>query len=170
MDSLIVNIAGLSLKAHHFTFLLDDAFVQAYGKGYLPNGQFQAVALLDKHETFIEANFKISGEAHLICDRSLEPFNFPIDIEKKILFKYGEEEQELTDEITIISRERATLDVGQLMYEFISLAIPIKKLHPRFKKEEIGTNELELIYSTSTETKQAREEIDPMWEKLKKLK
>lgn len=170
MNPLIIHIAGLSLNTHHFSFLLDNAFVQTYGKGYLPPGQFNAVVLLDKRETFIEADFKINGLVHLICDRSLDPFDFPIDIEKRVLFKYGEEEQELTDEITIIHKERSSLDVGQLLYEFISLAIPIKKLHPRFEEKENNENEVELIYTTATRAKQAKEEVDPMWEKLKKLK
>jgi len=170
VNPLIINISGLSLKSHHFSFLLDDAFVQAYGNGYLPSGQFNAEVILDKHETFIEANFKITGMAHLLCDRSSEPFDFPLHVEKKVLFKYGEEEQELTDEITIISRERFSLDVGQLLYEFISLAIPIKKLHPRYEENENNANEVALIYTTATETDQAKEEVDPMWEKLKKLK
>ena len=56
--------------------------------------------LLTKHETFIETEFKISGAAHLVCDRSLEPFDFPIESKNKIVFKYGDEYQEMTDEIS----------------------------------------------------------------------
>ena len=171
MNPLIINIAGLSLKTHHFSFSLDDAFMQVYGKGYLPPGLYHAQIALNKHETFIEGDFKITGLAHLVCDRSLEPFDFPLEIEKKVLFKYGEEEEELTDEITIISRERSGLDVGQLLYEFIGLAIPLKKLHPKFEKQDHDGDEAELVYTTATENTPIIEvEVDPRWEKLKKLK
>jgi uncharacterized metal-binding protein YceD (DUF177 family) len=59
------------------------------------------------------------------------------------------------------------------MYEFIVLAIPIKKIHPDLKDEEEnddGSN-VKIVYSTSTEKEEKKEEeIDPRWEKLKKLK
>lgn len=174
LKSLSINIIGLSLKVHHFTFSLGDAFLQEYGKGYIPGGQFSVEVVLDKHETFIEADFKIEGSARLTCDRSLEPFDFPITLTKKMLFKYGEEEDELSDEIMIISRDRVSLEIGQLIYEYIALAIPMKKLHPKFQDEAEEEDELEgkVIYSSSTEADESasEEDIDPIWEKLKKLK
>ena len=71
----------------------------------------------------------------MTCDRSLEPFDFPIESKNKIVFKYGDEYQEITDEIIIIPRDTATLELGQYIYEFIALAIPLKKLHPKFQDE-----------------------------------
>ena len=128
--------------------------------------------MLDKHETFIEAEFKIKGEAKLICDRSLEPFDFPVDIDSRIMFKYGEEEAELSDEIIIISRDRVSLELGQYMYEFISLSIPIKKVHPKFQdgEDDEDDNEGKLIYTSETESSEEEKEVDPRWEILKKLK
>ena len=169
MKPLSINIVGLDLKAHHFSYTLDDRFIEEYGNGYLPGGHFSVEIMLDKHETFIEAEFKISGTVKLTCDRSLENFDFPISIEKKMLFKYGEQNEELTDEIAIISRDATTLDMGQLLYEFIGLAIPMKKLHPRFQQEE-DSDEGRLVYTSSTEEDIEQKETDPIWDKLKKLK
>ena len=171
MKPLSINIVGLDFRAHHFSYSLGDAFLQQYGQGYLPGGEFTVEIVLDKHETFIEADIKITGTTKLTCDRSLEVFDFPIEVEKRFLFKYGEEDAELTDEIILISRERSNLDLGQLVYEFIGLSIPIKKLHPRFldEEEDDDSEEGKMIYSSSTdETKE--DEVDPIWEKLKKLK
>ncbi|MEQ8425421.1 MAG: DUF177 domain-containing protein [Cyclobacteriaceae bacterium] len=169
MKSLSINFVGLELKAHHYSFSLGDAFLQEYGKGFLPGGQFSVEVVLDKHETFIEADFKIEGTTKLTCDRSLEVFDFQILTKKKILFKYGEEDKELTDEIILISRERTSLDLGQLIYEFIGLSIPMKKLHPKFQDEEDEV-EGKMVYSSATKDDSNSEEVDPMWEKLKKLK
>ena len=49
------------------------------------------------------------------------------------MFKYGDKDEEITDEIMIIHRDTATLELGQYIYEFIALAIPLKKLHPKFQ-------------------------------------
>ena len=72
----------------------------------------------------------------MICDRSLEPFDYPMQARNKIVFKYGDTDEEITDEIMIIHRDTATLELGQYIYEFIALAIPLKKLHPKFQDEE----------------------------------
>lgn len=171
MKAFSVNIIGLSNKAHQFDYEFGSAFFEKYGKDLVSDGHFSASVVLDKHETFIEAEFKIKGEAKLICDRSLEPFDFPINIDNRIMFKYGEEEAELSDEIIIISRDRVSLEVGQYLYEFISLSIPIKKIHPKFQDtEEEDEGEGRLIYTSETEVKEEEKEVDPRWEILKKLK
>jgi len=167
-----VNIIGLSYKAHEFEYEFGSAFFEKYGNDLVSDGTFSANVVLDKHETFIDAAFKIKGEAKLICDRSLEPFDFPIDIKTRIMFKYGEEEAELSDEIIIISRDRVSLELGQYMYEFISLSIPIKKIHPKFRQPDDDDYEGEgkLIYTSETESSEEEKEVDPRWEILKKLK
>ena len=172
MREFAVNIIGLSKKAHLFNFQLGKAFFEKYGAEVVSDGRFEVVVILDKKETFIEAEFKINGQAALVCDRTLEPFDFPITETRKVVFKYGEEAQELSDEIVIITRDQDSLDLGQYLYEFIALSIPMKKLHPRFASET-DSDQL-MVYSTSQSENEPdqneNDSIDPRWEKLKKLK
>jgi uncharacterized protein len=170
-----VNIIGLSNSAHTFDFQLDDSFFGQYGTEIISSGQLEAVVVLDKHETFIEADFSIKGHVGLICDRSLEPFEEPLDIHKKVMFKYGETPGEVTDEIVIIARDQSSLELGQLMYEFIALSMPIKKLHPKFRGDEAETEveEGRIVYTASTDNNNEGDDdgdVDPRWEALKKLK
>lgn len=167
-----VNIIGLSQKSHRFDYSFGDDFFEFYGTSLLESGQFNAQVTLDKRETLIEADFAIQGAAHLVCDRSLEPFDFPMDFHRKILFKYGEEEKELSEEIVLITREQASLDLGQYLYELITVNLPMKRLHPRFDNEQNDTEDIHLVYSSPVEESDNKEEdvIDPRWEKLKKLK
>jgi uncharacterized protein len=168
-----VNIIGLSNKVHEFHYEFGDEFFAQYGTGLVSSGTFEADVALDKHETFIEGTFKIRGKAKLICDRSLDPFDHPVKIEKKIVFKYGDTDEELSDEIVIIHRDTDSLELGQYIYEFIGLEIPIKKLHPRYQNEPDNENEEgKLIYTSGDKNHDpdSDEDIDPRWEKLKKLK
>jgi uncharacterized metal-binding protein YceD (DUF177 family) len=88
-----------------------------------------------------------------------------------VIFKYGEEAQEISDEIVVITRDQDSLDLGQYLYEFIILEIPIKKIHPDLQEEDEEEGNLKMIYSTgSDEDNDDNNEIDPRWEKLKKLK
>jgi uncharacterized protein len=170
LKEFAVNIIGLSNKAHLFNYNLGKGFFEKYGTETISDGRFDVEVTLDKKETFIEVDFKISGQAALVCDRTLEPFDFPITETRKMVFKFGEEAAEISDEIVIITRDQDSIDLGQYLYEFIALAIPMKRLHPRFANE--AESEQSLIYSTSNdeEEKKENEEIDPRWEKLKKLK
>jgi uncharacterized protein len=173
-----VNIIGLSNKVHHFDFEIGDHFFRQYGTDLVSQGTFRAEVALNKHETFIEADFKIKGTAVLTCDRSLESFDYPIWTTKKILFKYGEADEEISDEIIMINRDTATLELGQYIYEFIALAIPMKRLHPRFRAEELTEDETaegKIVYSSgSSEGKgdddKNDDDIDPRWNILKNLK
>ena len=166
-----VNIIGLSLKPHRFEYVFGDDFFKLYGTSLLESGQFEAEIRLDKGETLIEANFSITGQAHLVCDRTLEPFDLQMDINRRILFKYGQEEKELSEEIVLITREQANLDLGQYLYELITVNLPMKRLHPRFGDDESTEDDIQLVYSSPVdESKKEEDTIDPRWEKLKKLK
>ena len=165
-----VNIISLSKKAHEFKYILGKTFFEEFGKDLLEEGQFEATVVLDKHETFIEASFTIHGQARLVCDRSLEPFDYPLQSKHKLLFKFGEEETEVTDEIVIIPQDKQSLNMGQYLYEFIGLALPMKRIHPKFQKAEDESDEGGIIYSSSSTEENEENSIDPRWEKLKKLK
>jgi uncharacterized protein len=163
-----VNILGLSQKTHSFDFKIGDAFFKIYGTEVVSSGQFLAKVVLDKRETLIEAIFEIEGKAGLVCDRSLDSFDHVMKINRKMIFKYGDATEEVSDEITIIPRDLQWLDVGQYIYEYIVLDVPIKKIHPRYQSEneEDEYEEGKLIY----QSEKNEDSIDPRWEMLKKLK
>lgn len=179
MGAYRVNIIGLSNKVHHFSYEVGEALFREYGSDLVSEGSFRVEVSLDKCETFLEADFTIRGTARLVCDRSLEPFDYPIDTYRKVVFKYGDQDEEITDEIIIIQRDTAWIELGQYIYEFIALAIPLKKLHPRFQAEAEDDDEQtegRIVYTSGgTEGDDKNEdegdgEIDPRWNALRKLK
>src|SRR5438445_155607 len=97
------------IYADHKIFESTLIFVKKYGQEVVANGKFTAQVSLDKRETFIEADFTINGNAFLVCDRSLEEFDYPLKIKKRVVFKYGEEPKEISDEIIIITKDQVQL-------------------------------------------------------------
>lgn len=169
-----VNIIGLANKVHHFDFEVENDFFEKFGTDILTEGSLKAAVALDKRETFIDASFVIEGQVTLICDRSLETFQHPIRTKKKIVFKYGDQDEELSDEIVMIHRDSDSLKLGQYIFEFIALEVPMKKLHPRFQENEgdDDNSEGKIIYSSKPSQDEDRvdgDAIDPRWEILKKL-
>jgi len=181
MERYCVNILGLSRNVHQFQYDFGAEFFKKYGTGLVSEGTFKVDVAIDKRETFLEANFSVKGSVKLVCDRSLDEFDYPIDVTPRIIFKYGNEDKEISDDVVMIHHGTESLELGQFIYEFIALAIPMKKLHPRFEDEtdEQGS----IVYTSETEdlpspkesgvlrTGQTgkKEETDPRWEMLKKL-
>ncbi len=175
MGAFGVNIVGLNNSIHHFEFECGEEFFSKFGNDLVSEGNFHVNVELNKHETFIEAEFNITGEARLVCDRSLEPFDELIKTKNKIVFKYADRDEELSDEIVLIHRDTITLELGHFFFEFIALAMPLKRLHPKLRNEENDEDdaEVKLVYSTETSTEEDKptkeDEIDPRWNILKNL-
>ncbi|MBS0000007.1 MAG: DUF177 domain-containing protein [Cyclobacteriaceae bacterium] len=166
-----IDIIGLTNKVHDYGYSIEDKFFRNFEGNEISKGSLKCSIELIKNDNFINMKFDISGKVELMCDRSLDPFDYPLKIKKNILFKYGEEDREIDDEIEMISRNRQGINVGQYIYEFIVTEIPMKKLHPRFSGEESKEAADGLIYSSGTGKDEDDSEIeDPRWEALKKLR
>jgi uncharacterized metal-binding protein YceD (DUF177 family) len=170
-----IDLINLADKRHDYQYVADNAFFALFEHSLVEVGKCTVHLDLTKSETMLIGEFDIQGTIELTCDRSLDLFDYPIATQAQIIFKYGEQTQELSDEIVVIPRSLATLNVAQYIYEFIGLCIPMKKLHPRFVNEvtEEDSEDDILIYSSATTEEDSSEDgivmIDPRWEDLKKL-
>lgn len=177
LSKFTIDIYKLSNAKHEYQFDIDNSFFHHFNYGLIERGQAKVDVLLDKRETFIELNFKINGTVELTCDRSLEKFNFPLNSDDNIILKFGEEEKEVTEEITIISKSTQRINIAQYIYEFIAISIPYKKIHPKYADEdEFDDEETEgtIVYSDAEHNEapgeKDEEDIDPRWNALKNLK
>ena len=134
----------------------------------ITKGKGEVDVVLEKSPTFLKLDFRIRGSVELICDRSNDPFDFPLDTKKEIILKFGENTDEISDTIEIIPWETQRVDLTQYIYEFIGLAVPMKKLHPRYSNDDDTDG---IVFSTEVdEDRTKKNEIDPRWSKLGKLK
>lgn len=170
-----IDIFRLNNGIYNYEFEINEKFFDFFNFGLIENGEAKAYIEMNKSETLINMKIKVIGSVELICDRSLEKFDFPINTDNKILFKFGDRDEDVSDEIVVIERNTQRLNLAQHIYDFINLAIPMKKIHPRFQEEEDEESEEEakLIYSSQEieeEFEDKKEEIDPRWNILKNLK
>ncbi len=172
-----IEIQTLKSKRYEFEYNIDAPFFTHFERSPVANGRFKVKLTLDKSETMIQLKFGIQGVAELACDRTSELFDYPIDVTNRIILKFGEENEELSDEIEIISRGTQHINVAQYIYEFIGLAVPMKKIHPRLAGEKYEENEEGiLVYRSAGEEGGAEgddspesDEVDPRWQILKNL-
>ena len=196
LNNFKIDIFRLENKQYLHEFDGDDNFFVALEQDLIEKGHFKATVTLDKSEVMIQLLYHIVGSVELTCDRSLDTFDFPIDITQRLILKFSDHTEEITDELILIDRNTQYINVAQDIYEFIGLQIPMKKLHPRFVVEEQRLNEVdedenfeedeeliwedegEIVYSTATDegeeedaekVEEKEPEIDPRWAILKKL-
>ncbi|UTA68571.1 MULTISPECIES: DUF177 domain-containing protein [Emticicia] len=166
-----IHIQGLENKRYNYEFEGADEFFEFFEQDIIQSGHFKAHVLLDKNSTMIQLFFKIEGQIELVCDRSLELFDEPVQLEEKYIFKFGDRHEEITDELEMIPMNTATVNLAQHIYDFIAVSLPMKKLHPRFRDEEDDDDRF--IYSTgeiAEEEVKTEEDIDPRWKALLALK
>ena len=144
----------------------------------MDKGNLTVRVKVDKGANLIELTFHIVGKVTVVCDRSLETFEQPLDFTEKMIYKFGSEVKEIDESVMMITRDTPSINVAQLIYEFILLALPLKKIHPDYRNElDEEDNELEggFVYLDEASTDGSTEEesttsVDPRWEQLGKLK
>ena len=163
-----IDIFNLSNNSHQYDFEFDDSFFELFEGSLVSKGNGKIDLVLLKSDSFIELKFEIAGKIELVCDRSLEPFWFELELKNRLLLKFGDDWEEISDEILMMPRSEATINVAQYIYEFIGVAIPMKKLHPKFNDEDEFDD---FIYSSEDgEVDSNKSNMDPRWKKLKDLK
>ena len=177
LDKYVIRLLNLKNKDYTFDFEVNSSFFENYENKLLEKGDFKVKVLLDKSETMLQFTFIIEGTAVLVCDRSLEEFDYPLSSKEKMIFKVGDHNEQINEELEMISRNSVEINIAQYIYEYISIALPMKRLHPRFQEEDDDADEMVLIYSSKeTETDEDaenegdQEDIDPRWQALKKFK
>nr|WP_231403021.1 DUF177 domain-containing protein [Hymenobacter guriensis] len=162
-------------KTHHFAFELDRAFFEQFEQQLIPDGQLHADVTLHKTDRLLTLDFDITGTVRLVCDRSLDEYDQPLDVHEQLLVRYGDRELELDDNVLQITQDTQTLPIAQHLFDYIGLALPMKKLHPRFQNEpdENPDSETKLIFTTRQEGDADDDDdndgIDPRWNALRNL-
>ncbi len=171
-----IEIFRLSDGKQSFGYELNDAFFASIEGSLVEKGSLKTNVVLDKSERLILASFDTKGTVELICDRSLEPFEHTIDSQENLVFKFGDEFAELSEDVIMIPRDLQKLNLAQYIYEFIGLSVPMKKLHPKLQAEETDDeSETKLVYRSDDSTKDTKkgedsDVVDPRWNALKELK
>jgi uncharacterized metal-binding protein YceD (DUF177 family) len=164
------NIAfkGLSQGKHVFDYEVDRKFFSEFEGGIIEEGNVKVTVTLEKQSSLMILRFDVIGIVQVQCDRCLEWYNQPIEGKEKIFVKFGEKEYAEGDEVIWVSTNDYQLNVAQLIYEFIGLAIPIKRVHP---DDENGNSSCdpEMIEKLNKYLIRESEKNLSVWNDLKKL-
>ncbi|MFU8812488.1 MAG: YceD family protein [Balneolaceae bacterium] len=122
-------------------------------------------------DRFIKVSYKVDANVELVCDRSLKPFTSTIKSSFDILFEPDTSEKSETKDSAVrpIPPDPFVLDINDEVKDSIQLAVPIKKIHPDYLKDD-GTYQAFQVKTFGASDEEDEQTIDPRWEKLKQLK
>jgi len=159
-----ISFKGLKIGDHQFDFNIDKLFFDNFEFSEVKEGKVSVNLLFQKNERMMILEFTIKGHVKLICDRCLESFNYPVKSKERLIVKFGQEENtEESEEILILQEEDHKIDVSHLIYEYIILSLPIKRVHVRAK--DCNSEIISKLNKINI-----KDNVDPRWEALKKLK
>lgn len=182
-------LKSMPAGTHEFEYTLGKQFFTDMESSDIRDANVAVKLVVDHKGDTYALSFKFDGEVTLLCDRCLDDLFLPIDTDYHILVKYGDDYRDDNDDILEIPESDAYLNIAYMMYDTVSLAIPIKHVHPMGKcnramsallrkhrtaaaNDEDAALQEELIDEMDSMDAQDTEtgSTDPRWDKLKDLK
>ena len=172
----LIPFIGLKLGKHHFEYQISNTFFENFDYDEFQSSDIKVGLVLDKKSNMLELEFKHKGTVNVPCDLTGEDFDLPIKGKMKLIVRFGDEFNNDNEELLILPHGEHEIDVAQYIYEMIALSVPLKRVHPGVKDGSLQTEALkklnELTINTVKDEKEEskqEEDIDPRWDKLKKL-
>lgn len=128
LREFVVKFSGLSTGVHHFGFDVNDRFFEQLEDSLIRSGDVEVKMTMDKRPTHLELTFSLCGEVGEQCDRCAVDYRQSVSGEYRMFVKFGETEEEVDDELMTIPHGSFELDVSQMVYEFIGLSLPLRKV------------------------------------------
>lgn len=172
MDALAhfsIPVKGLGLGTHHYNFTIERTFFEQFEESMIKDGVIDLRVAFDKRSDMYVLDFEFDGTVRTNCDRCLDEMDLAIGGEEQLLVKLSVEERVEEAEVVYVSPELSKFNIAKYIYEFISLAMPLIKVH----EDESLCNPEMIAYLNGTPSEDESEEgaqTNPIWEELKKFK
>jgi len=165
----VIRFQELKEDTEVFEFTLREKFFQYNTSSDWESGNVDARVVVTKRPDGITLNVNLEGELTVICDRCLDAFPFRIETGDVLYVKYGEQTGEVDDDVVIISREENRIDLESYLYEYLVLALPVKRVHPDDQEGKSTCNRQMLEKLDEHIIVEDTKETDPRWDELKKI-
>ena len=170
-----IAFVGLKPGIHYFEYFIDNKFFINYeGDQDFSNCKANIKLELDKKSGFMFLKFDVDGTVDVNCDRCGNPLTLQLWDEFKVMVKLVDNpeamnEQEEDPDVFYINRNESYLHLADLIYEFISLSIPLQK---KCAVDEMGNSQCnqKVLAKLSNTEDIVSQEINTLWTALKQFK
>ncbi len=124
-----IDLKNLTPGVHEYEYLLENKFFTDIDGDQVRKGTVKVHLTVNRLSVMFEINFQIEGTVLVPCDRCLDDVDIPISTHNRLIVKFGKEYSEESDEIVVVPEEEGDINVAWFLYEFVSLAVPMKHVH-----------------------------------------
>jgi uncharacterized metal-binding protein YceD (DUF177 family) len=166
--SYTIPLSGLKEGHHTIDFEIDKEFFEQFEESEVKEGSLIANIEMGKRSSHSDLVIRISGRVRISCDRCLDLFFHQVVCENRLLVNFGKSMDDIDPDILSVPVDEPELDLKQHFYEFIHLALPIKRVHPDDKNGKSTCNPV-MLKKLEELILEEESEYDPRWDELKKL-
>ncbi|MDE6439071.1 MAG: DUF177 domain-containing protein [Muribaculaceae bacterium] len=184
-------LKSLAKGTHQFEYRLDKQFFDNMESADVRDADVSVALTVTYANDVYDLQFAVKGTVVVPCDRCLDDLTLDVDTTYGVKVKYGEEFRDDSDDIMEIPESENSLNVAYMIFDTVSLAIPIKHVHPMGKCNRAMSSLLKKHKATAANDPDADLEedlidemdsmpdvaddsasdapTDPRWDKLKDL-
>ena len=173
LEQFKIDLKALTEEVPSLAFQLDDSYFGALSDAEIKGGSLHVSGSIRKAVGFFELLFDISGTVRIPCDRCLDDMDQPVETQLRLVAKLVASELVAgspdEDDIVMVDERDGVLDLSWFIYESIALAVPIQHVHQPGDCNDAMMRVLSEHSAARSSDADAKQEIDPRWEKLKGL-
>ena len=155
---------NLKIENHDFDYHLDKKFFDLFDTEESKDGEVDVHINVEKAPAHLDMHFELKGWLQCDCDVCLSEIKMPVKGEFYMHVKLAEKILPDEAEIIYIDRNAHKLDLTQLLFEYVFLSLPYRKLcEQSLDKEQCDPAFIERM------NEKGEKESDPQWDKLKDL-
>ena len=117
MQPFVVSIKGLKPGKSHYEWQIGGEFFKTFENSEVLDADLQVSVDLTYSGSSAEATGRIQGTVVVVCGRCLEDLSIPVDTE----FELEDGEIDLVGD---------TISLGQDVYDFVCVSLPMQRVHP----------------------------------------
>jgi len=126
--TILIDLGALAIGRHDFEYRLDNAFFEALDQEEVLSGDVVAKVGIVATERTFTLQLNLAGHVEVTCDRCLDPVTEEVEAEDEVLIKLAAEDGE-DDTCVYLNENHPVYDLGWLLYEEISVNLPIVCRH-----------------------------------------
>ncbi len=133
-------------------------------------GHFEVHMELHREGGLTTLEFNVQGIVDTSCDRCMVPINMAIESDYQMVVKHGDP-ADSTDEVVFIDSDSSDLNVGQHIYDFILLSVPISHRIPdcdQMENSPCDTSILTYLSQNQVDEMPKGDKSESPWDDLKK--
>ncbi|MBO4582068.1 MAG: DUF177 domain-containing protein [Bacteroidales bacterium] len=165
-----INIASLKNGKHDFDMQVDKTFFEKHVNEDITDANVLIKLMVSCEDNIVNMDFDMQGYLVSTCDICLEEMHISVSKHDKLILKKVDTPRTSDDEdIVFITEKDYKFNVEQYIYEYLMVAIPIRKEHSN-KNDNDRCNPLMLELIQKNQEQSQEPHYDSRWDALKKIK